>query len=85
MKVSGGKFKPHVTLVKFEWRSLSVNCAMLCLCHMSRLFSFLGPGKVSKLTVSENSDTSLKLSWKPPSGQFKDFRVTAMNVINMYV
>lgn len=40
---------------------------------------------MSKLTVSENSDTSLKLSWKPPSGQFKDFRVIAMNVINMYV
>ncbi|XP_073330810.1 receptor-type tyrosine-protein phosphatase eta [Pagrus major] len=52
----------------------------------SNITAYTKPGIVSNLTVSDNSNTSLKLKWNRPSkGLYKDFRVVAMNSSNNLV
>nr|XP_019951268.1 PREDICTED: receptor-type tyrosine-protein phosphatase eta-like [Paralichthys olivaceus] len=45
----------------------------------SHITTFTKPHKVSNLSVSENTNTSLRLSWRPPEGNSTAFRVQARN------
>ncbi|XP_040886707.1 receptor-type tyrosine-protein phosphatase eta [Toxotes jaculatrix] len=45
----------------------------------STISAYTKPGKVSNLSVSENTNTSLLLTWDPPEGNAMAFRVVAMD------
>lgn len=48
----------------------------------SCLLSLLGPGTVSNLMVSDNTDISLNLSWSRLPGEISGYRVVATNDSN---
>ena len=58
---------------------------MCLLTYSSICFSPPEPGKVSNLSVSDNTMTSLLLSWRPPEGHYDYFLVKAMFDSNKYV